>query len=477
MKRRNFIKAAAAVPAIAGISSRQGMEAENPSARPNFLFMIADDLTFRAVGALGNPEVRTPNLDRLVANGCTFTHCFQQGSWTPAVCVASRMMLVTGLTTFRANPQCDFTPLWGQTFRNAGYYSYIVGKWHLDPTMMQRCFERMGPIGLGMFESTPDAYHRPRPGDNWTPWDTSLKGHWLHTKLWQGTAVDAVRHSCAIWTDCAVDQLLHKIPKLDRPFFLYIGFNSPHDPRQSPKEYVDMFPRDKIRIPPNFLPQFPFDNGFLYGRDEQLAPFPRTHAAVRLHRSEYYALIAYMDAQVGRILDALERSGKAENTYVIFTADHGLAVGEHGLMGKQNMFDHSIRIPWIITGPGVPKGKKVHHLVYQHSTFATTCDLAKIPIPDTVEFPSLVDLIMGEGSPKHDAIFSRYQDYQRAVRTTEYKLIVYPKVKKVQLFDVEHDPWETTDLADRPNMKAVKDQLMQRLLRFQRELGDHISLA
>ena len=221
---------------------------------------------------------------------------------------------------------------------------------------------------------------------------------------------------------------------------MYIGFNEPHDPRQSPKEFVDMFPREKIAIPPNYLPEFPFDNGFLRGRDEQLAPFPRTREAVQLHRSEYYALIAYLDSQVGRILDALEHSGKAENTYVIFTADHGLAVGQHGLMGKQNLFDHSIRIPWIIAGPGVPKGKKVGELVYQHSTFATTCELAGIPIPSSVEFPSLADLITGQGTPKHDAVFSRYQDYQRAVRTRDYKLIVYPQVKQTQLFDLNNDP-------------------------------------
>lgn len=303
------------------------------------------------------------------------------------------------------------------------------------------------------------------------------RGDWLQTKLWQSSPNDEIHHSCRVWADCAVDYLLHKVPQLNQPFMMYIGFNEPHDPRQSPKEFVDMFRSEKIVIPPNYLPEFPFDNGFLRGRDEQLAPFPRTRAAVQLHRAEYYALIAYLDSQVGRILDALERSGKADNTYVIFTADHGLAVGQHGLMGKQNMFDHSIRIPWIITGPGVPKGKRVSQLVYQHSTFATTCELAGIPIPSSVEFPSLADLITGQGTPKHDAVFSRYQNYQRAVRTQDYKLIVYPQVKQTQLFDMTKDPWETTNLAEDPALKPVRDELMQRLLRFQKELGDKLDLA
>jgi len=456
-----------------------GQESTGP--RPNFLFMIADDLTFRGIRTLYDQEVSTPSLDRLVRSGCAFTHCFQQGSWTPAVCIASRMMLLTGLTTFRAepatpSPACDFTPLWGQTLRATGYHTYIAGKWHLDPTMLQRCFEEMGPIGLGMFESTPDAYHRPTPGNSWTPWDEKLKGHWLDTKTWQNSPHDEIHHSCRIWADCAVDHLLHRVPRLNQPFFMYIGFNEPHDPRQAPKEFVDMFPHDKIAIPPNYLPQFPFDNGFLRGRDEQLAPFPRTREAVQLHRSEYYAIIAYMDSQIGRILDALERSGKADNTYVIFTADHGLAVGQHGLMGKQSLFDHSIRIPWIIRGPGVPQGKKVDELVYQHSTFATTCDLANIPIPKSVEFPSLADLITGQVSPRHDAVFSRYQNYQRAVRTPDYKLIVYPQVKKVELFDMNKDPWEITNLAANPALKTVKEQLMQRLRTFQHELDDKLNL-
>ena len=475
MERRTFIKSLVAGSAATGALSGEAVSSQGSQAtRPNFLFMIADDLTYRAIRTLYDEEVHTPNLDRLAARGCAFTHCFQQGSWTPAVCIASRMMLVTGLNTFRANQDRDFTPLWGQTLRNAGYQTYIVGKWHLDPTMLQRCFDEMGPVGPGMYESGPEAYRRPRSGDPWIPWNRSLKGHWLHTKLWIHARKDEIRHSCQIYTDSAVDYLTNKVPRLAEPFFMYIGFNSPHDPRQSPKEFVDMFPRDKIDIPPNFLPEFPFDNGFLRGRDEQLAPFPRTHAAVQLHRSEYYAIIAHLDGQIGRILDALERSGKADNTYVIFTADHGLAVGQHGLMRKQSLFDHSIRMPWLIRGPGVPEGKRVDDLVYQHCTFATTCELAGIPIPSSVEFPSIAGLIKGQGTPKYDAVFSRYLDYQRTVRTKDYKLIVYPKVNKVELFDLNKNPWEllSGDLAENTAMTAVRNDLIQRLHSFQEQLGD-----
>jgi choline-sulfatase len=132
--------------------------------------------------------------------------------------------------------------------------------------------------------------------------------------FWENARHDEIKHSAHIWADGASDYLL-KQAQSDTPFFMYVGFNSPHDPRQSPREFVDRYPQERIRIPPNYLPEFPFDQGDHYiGRDERLAPFPRTREAVQLHRAEYYALITYMDTQIGRILDALEKSGKAENT-------------------------------------------------------------------------------------------------------------------------------------------------------------------
>jgi arylsulfatase A-like enzyme len=478
MDRRNFIKSVAAASAAQTLIAPEVSKAEGSiDGRPNFLFIIADDLTHRAIHSLTNPEVRTPNIDQLAARGCAFTHCFQQGSWLPAVCVASRTMLNTGLSAFRSQKNVDFTPLWGSTFRESGYDTYIVGKWHLDPTTLQRSFSETDPIGLGMFESTPSAYHRPSPEDTWTPWDQSLEGHWLDTKIWQGTSNADIHHSSVIWSDCAVDHLLNKVAKRRTPFFMYVGFNAPHDPRQSPKEFVDQFPRESIKIPPNFLPEHPFDLGDYYIRDEMLAPFPRTKDAIQLHRSEYYAIISHLDTQIGRILDALEKTGKSQNTYVILTADHGLAVGEHGLMGKQNMYDCSIRVPWIIAGPDIEKGRRVDELVYQHSTFATTCELAGIPVPKAVEFPSCVDLIKGGNTPKHDAIFSRYRDFQRTVRTKDYKLIVYPQAKIVQLFDMKKDPWEIHNLAAEPGVAAVKAQLIQRLHQFQQELDDELDIG
>ena len=285
-----------------------------------------------------------------------------------------------------------------------------------------------------------------------------------------------IEHSSTLYANNAINYLTNKAAKRRAPFFVYIGFNAPHDPRQSSKEFMDLYPQDKIEVPPNFLPEHPFDQGDRRVRDELLAPFPRTKEAVQLHRREYYSIITHLDQQIGRILDALEESGRASNTYIILTADHGLAVGEHGLMGKQNLYDCSIRMPLLISGPGISAGKRVDELVYQHSMYATTCELAGVEAPKTVEFPSLTSLLRGGDRPAHDAVFSYYRDFQRCVRTKTHKLIVYPKIQKVQVFDLEKDPWEMHDLNNDSAAASIKEELMRRLKQFQRELGDPLDL-
>ena len=461
MNRRTFL-ASTALAATAA-----------PASRPNFLFLIADDLTFNGIQAIGGREVATPNLDRLIRRGCGFTHCFHQGSWTGAVCVASRSMLNSGLTTFRAQKQFETTPLWGQTLGEAGYQTAIVGKWHLSKAALERSFHNSEAVFMGgMYESGPDAYNRPGPGNTWTPWDTSLKGQWLHTQPFRKAQPDTIQHSAQIWADAAAERLRDMAAR-PAPFFLYVGFTSPHDPRQAPKEFVDRYPADRVAVPANYLPEHPFDQGDAKVRDELLAPFPRTREAVQLHRAEYYAHITYLDHQAGRILDALEASGKASNTYVIFTADHGLAVGQHGLMGKQNMYDHSTRIPLIVAGPGVRAGRRVNAMVYQHSVFATTCELAGIAVPGTVEFPSLAPHLRASlRAPVSESVFCWYRDFQRSVRTRDHKLIIYPQAQRTQLFDLKKDPAEITDLSAEPRYAALKDSLKVLLKGHQKGLGD-----
>jgi len=240
---------------------------------------------------------------------------------------------------------------------------------------------------------------------------------------------------------------------------------------------VDMYPPEKIEVPPNYLPEHPFDQGDHKLRDERLAPFPRTKEAVQVHRSEYYAIITHADYHIGRILDALEKTGKADNTIIVFSADHGLAVGQHGLMGKQNQYDHSVRMPFVFCGPGIEAGRRIDAMVYLQSLFATTCHMARIETPKTVQFPSLVPLLTGPKKKLYDSIYGAYRDFQRMVRTEQYKLIRYPHVREVQLFDLKNDPWEATDLAEDPRHANTVRQLDKELHRWMKETQDKLKLA
>jgi len=478
MNRRNFIGLSSAALAATQVFSKESAgQTISASGKPNFLVLIADDLTHHALNAVGNHEVQTPNLDRLARTGCHFTHCFHQGSWSGAVCVASRTMLNTGLSTFKAQgqevtDQAGNKPLWGQTLRASGYDTFITGKWHLDAVGLQRSFVKQGPVGPGFLNSTPDMYDRPAPGNRWEPSNKELFGHWLQTGLWLNQEPSTIEHSSQVYADAAISYLQQTSGRKE-PFFMYVAFNAPHDPRQSPQEYIDMYPTSSVKVPPNFLPEFPFDFGYNKTRDELLAPFPRTTEDVQTHRSEYYALITHMDAQIGRILDALEASGEAKNTYVIFTADHGLTVGEHGMMGKQNQFECSMRMPLIISGPGIKAGKRVDEMVYQHSMYATTCELAGIPVPKHVEFPSLVPMLQQDNpAPLYDSMFGWLADVQRSIRTSRYKLIFYPKIKRYQVFDLQKDPWEIKDLSNEAEYASVKKDLVSRLKSMQCTLGD-----
>ena len=138
----------------------------------------------------------------------------------------------------------------------------------------------------------------------------------------------------------------------------YVALTSPHDPRTPPPPYDRLYDPTKIPLPKNFYPIHPFDNGDLNVRDEQLLPTPRTPEAIKKEIALYYGMISEMDAQVGRILVTLEKEGLMENTLIVFAGDNGLAVGQHGLLGKQNLYEHSIRVPMIFSGPGIPKNKK-----------------------------------------------------------------------------------------------------------------------
>jgi arylsulfatase A-like enzyme len=206
----------------------------------------------------------------------------------------------------------------------------------------------------------------------------------------------------------------------------------------------------KLSLPKNFLPEHPFNNGEMKVRDEALAPWPRTPEIVRQHLAAYYAMITHLDAQIGRVLTALEESGHARNTIVVFASDNGLAVGQHGLLGKQNLYDHSVRVPLVIGGPGLPKGQRADTFCYLYDLFPTLCELTGTKAPATVEGRSLRPALQDSKARVRESVFFAYRHFQRAVRNDHWKLIRYNVESKrtTQLFDMQADPWETRNLAD-----------------------------
>jgi arylsulfatase A-like enzyme len=445
--------------------------------KPNILFILADDQTYLGVNALGNHEVITPNIDKLVQSGVTFTHTYNMGGWNGAVCVASRAMLNTGRFLWNAKQadEKEYSAMknngrfWSQMMQNAGYDTYITGKWHVKQDA-ESIFQTAFNIRSGMPKTVPEAYNRPHsPGDTtWLPWHNKFGGFWEGGKHWS----EVVGDNALEFLDSAKNR--------KNPFFMYVAFNAPHDPRQSPKKFVDMYPLVNIGLPESFVEMYPFKDEIGCGenlRDEMLAPFPRTAYSVKVHRQEYYAIITHMDEQIGRIITHLKETGQDKNTYILFSADHGLAIGNHGLMGKQNMYDHSMRVPCILVGPDIPANEKREMQIYLQDLMATSLDIAGIEKPEYVDFNSLMPLIQNsnEKSP-YSEIYGAYIDLQRMVRTDKFKLIVYPKANKIRLFNVQEDPAEINDLADNPEFKMVKKELAERLKKQQQLMDDPLDL-
>ncbi len=443
--------------------------------RPNFLFIFADDMTYEGIRSHGNPEVITPNLDKLSEAGVSFTHSYNMGGWNGAICVASRAMLNTGRFLWKAQaaqnnyqPMKDQGQFWSLLLANAGYETYMTGKWHVS-IPADSLFMHVRDIRPGMPKSVPEAYNRPlSPADTtWLPWHTQYGGYWEGGKHWS-----------EVVGDNAID-FLDQAQESEKPFFMYLAFNAPHDPRQSPKRYVDMYPVENIKVPENYLELYPYKDSIGCGpglRDEKLAPFPRTEYSIQTHRQEYYAIITHLDDQLGRIVSHLKQTGQDKNTYILFSADHGLAVGHHGLVGKQNMFDPSMRVPLIVVGPNIPENEKRDMQVYLQDIMATTLDLAGVEKPAYIDFNSLMPLVNNEKQSPYNEIYGAYINLQRMVRTDRYKLIVYPRVPKILLFDLEKDPLETVDLSEQPEFQEIKTQLISRLKEQQKQMDDPLDL-
>lgn len=426
----------------------------------NVLVLFSDDQRADTISALGNLHIQTPHLDKLVRGGTAFTRAYCMGAMQGAVCVPSRAMLMSGRTLFRAKDNLQGQGTWPEAFAKEGYATFITGKWHNGDPAVKRSFHSGKAVFLG--------------GMGW-PYELPLKN------LVGGELVNprvGSEHSVKVFADCAAEFIQSRAKTAPaQPWLCYVAFNLPHDPRVAPEDFRKAYDDSKLPLPANFLPHHPLDIGSMVGRDELLERWPRTPANVRRHLGDYYASVTYMDAQIGRILAALDSSGQRERTLVVFASDSGLAIGSHGLFGKQSIYEHSMRAPLIFSGPGIPKDVRRDAFAYLLDIFPTLGAIAKVSGPDGSEGRSLAGVIVGKEPRVRDEVFLGYTQTQRSLRDERWKLMRFPQINVSQLFDLQADPHETKNLAEAPEQRERVAAMTARLVQAQAQWGDTLPLT
>jgi arylsulfatase A-like enzyme len=461
-KRTRMIEACLA-GALLFAAAVAGWSAER---QPNILLLLTDDQRPDTIAALGNEHIRTPHLDALVRSGLVFT----RATCAHPLCYPSRAELLTGCTGFRngsysavkLNPG---VPLLPQLLKDAGYHTWYVGKWHTAGRPSTVGYEDTDGLYAGggkTDESYVDFRGRPATGYRGSVFQTDDR------KLFLEKGVGLTPNISAEFADAAIRLLGKK--KSDKPFFLHVNFTAPHDPRIWPPGHEKMYDPARLPLPANFWPEHPFDHGNARGRDEVLLPFPRTEDDVRQELACYYAVITHLDEEIGRVLKALDDTGQRENTVVIFASDHGLGLGSHGLVGKQNMYEHTINVPLIIAGPGIPAGKKTAVQCYLRDLMPTICELAGVKFEQPIDSKSLTGVLLDPSDEVHPFVVGYFQDSQRMIREGDWKLIWYPKIDRKQLFNVKDDPHELHDRIRDLEQQDRIDNLQHKLTSW---LSDH----
>ncbi len=481
------IKIVAALVVVLSFGCKEKAVVKKEAEKPNILFLFTDDQRGGTIGAMDKYDVETPNMDALVQRGTSFTNSYILGATTAAVCSPSRAMLMTGRHYFNIEPnvyaQFAFPKeergksnkiTFPEYFKKNGYETFATGKQHNGEIWLERGFNQIKSAFLGGMT---------------THFGTKVKDYNPESG-WSEPYQQKEKFSSEVFADAAVD-FLNTYQK-ENPFLMYVAFTAPHDPRTPPSEYKDMYPNENIELPKNFMPEHPFEIADERIRDEVLLPFPRTPEAVQKEISDYYGMITATDAQIGRILKALEASGKGDNTIIVFAGDNGLALGQHGLLGKQNVYEHSVSVPLIFCGPNIPENVKTGAFAYLHDVFPTLCGLTGLEIPESVETEDLTPIIEGNAKEVRSSMLYAYNSWpgenfkpkinnwggHRAVRKGDYKLIVSAKheVFTYQLFNLKNDPWELVNLIENEDYASVKEDLLKELEVLIKETGDPAQL-
>jgi iduronate 2-sulfatase len=470
MQRGHRIRMLACIAGVlAGMAG--AASAQTAARRPNVLLIMADDLS-DDVGTFGHPLVRTPNLDRLAARGVRFTRAYTQFP----LCSPSRVSMLTGLrpdTTRVHDLQTDFRTIHPdlvtlpQMFKRAGYVSARVGKiYH---------YGNPGQIGTPGLDDPASWDHtvNPRGVDkdeeplltNFTP---QRQGFGSALAFYASPAPDEAHTDGKVATETIALLERHR----DRPFFLAAGFYRPHCPFIAPVKYFDLYPLADVRLPAAIprAAEVPspawFTNPPHWGLDQHQQ---------RLTLRAYYASISFLDANVGRLLDALERLGLADNTIVVFVSDHGYHLGDRGQWMKQTLFERSSRAPLMLAGPGVAaRGGASPRVVEFLDLFPTLATLAGLTPPVGLHGRSLVPLLTDPRTPwDHPAVTQvrrgaapeTFMGY--SLRTERWRYTEWDGgVRGTELYDAEADPGELHNVAAAPAHRDTVKDLQRRLRRI-----------
>jgi arylsulfatase A-like enzyme len=440
--------------------------------KPNILFILTDDqapFDFKFY----NPQstLDSPVISALASGGMVLDAAHHMGAFTGAVCVPSRHMILSGRTVWHlptgpgaktCPPNLENNSI-GPVFRRAGYAT------------MRTCKQGNSyPAADKLFDVVHDATKRGGTAETGSAWHAERVLDYLGER---------------------------KNKKDERPFFIYFGLSHPHDVRDGTPELLANYGATnhtdknappalhKLQppLPPNWLPEHPFNNTHRNVRDEQSVSGVwgrRDEATIRNEIGREYACAENIDTQIGRVLARLKEMGELENTYIFYTADHGIAIGRHGLQGKQNLYEHTWRVPMIIKGPGIKPGSRAPGNIYLGDLLATFCDLTGVPAPETNEGTSFKPVLLGEKATIRDTLYGVYnggdKPGMRSVKQGDWKLIEYESttaaVRETQLFHLKENPHELLtaphNLAKDPKHAAKLGEMRALLLAEMRRLND-----
>ncbi len=472
-------------------------EAANP---PNILFIIVDDQSpfdFKAYNPYS--QLDAPVLGKLAADGMVFDGAYHMGSMFGAVCTASRHMVMTGRTLWNIPQRVSRkkgqtpTPEQAAALKAAADYSQNAAMQSLPAV-----FNRAGYITMRTCKK----------GNSYEGANAQFTIRHDATKRGGSEESGSAWHAEQVLNFLGERETSAKAGEAQKPFLIYYGFSHPHDTRDGTSELLDKYGvtnhRDKNILPPanpqaphlpgNWLPEHPFHHGHPGLRDEVSVSGVwerRDELTIRNEIGRQFACSENIDIQIGRVLGKLEAMGELNNTYVFYTADHGMAIGRHGLQGKQNLYEHTWRVPFFAKGPGIKPGSRVQGNIYLLDTLATLCDIAGICAPETNEGISFKPVLMGQKETTRDTLYGAYcggtKPGIRSVRKGDWKLVKFDvmdgQVRETQLFNLKDNPheflpehkktgYQQTNLAPDPKHAAKLKEMEALLLAEMQRLGD-----